>query len=174
MLKGVYDTNPDNIVDRAALANAVPWGGITGLPATFLPVAHASTHKSGGPDALALDLLVQRKPLRWQNRVTEPIQGHRSESDLNLLQLPIPPPFPPALLVATPDRFSCLKFPDYFFTPKTPSFAALATRNLTTVLAGILIFCCVFGLKPVRAFLFCFTSLPKPGKTNSPFFLISL
>ena len=62
----------------------------------------------------------------------------------------------------------------YFFTPRTASFAALATRNLTTVLAGILIFCCVFGLKPVRAFLFCFTSLPKPGKTNSPFFLISL
>src|SRR5580693_1990953 len=63
---------------------------------------------------------------------------------------------------------------DYFFTPRTASFAALATRNLTTVLAGILIFCCVFGLKPTRAFLFCFTSLPKPGKTNSPFFLISL
>jgi hypothetical protein len=42
---------------------------------------------------------------------------------------------------------------DYFLTPKTPSFAALATRNLTTVLAGILIFCCVFGLKgfPVAA-----------------------
>ena len=59
----------------------------------------------------------------------------------------------------------------YFFPPRIPSFAALATRNLTTVLAGILIFCCVFGLKPVRAFLFCFTSLPKPGKTNSPFFL---
>src|SRR5258705_7662883 len=56
---------------------------------------------------------------------------------------------------------------DYFFTPKIPSFAAVATRNLTTVLAGILIFCCVFGLKPVRAFLFCFTSLPKPGRTNS-------
>jgi hypothetical protein len=37
-----------------------------------------------------------------------------------------------------------------------------------------LIFCRVFGLKPVRAFLFCFTSLPKPGKTNSPFLLISL
>ena len=43
-------------------------------------------------------------------------------------------------------------------------------RGLTTILAGILI----FGLKPVRAFLFCFTSLPKPGKTNSPYFLISL
>src|SRR5215467_14007431 len=63
---------------------------------------------------------------------------------------------------------------DYFFTPRTASFAALATRNLTTVLAGIFIFCFVLGLKPVRAFLFCFTSLPKPGKTNSPFFLISL
>jgi hypothetical protein len=55
------------------------------------------------------------------------------------------------------------KLLDYFFTPKTASFAALATRNLTTVLAGILIFCCVFGLKPVRAFLFCFTSLPNPS-----------
>src|SRR5215471_21425720 len=63
---------------------------------------------------------------------------------------------------------------DYFFAPKTASFAALATRNLTTVLAGILIFCCVLGLNPVRAFLFCFASLPKPGRTNSPFFLISL
>src|SRR6202047_918233 len=63
---------------------------------------------------------------------------------------------------------------DSFLTPKTPSLAALATLNLTTVLAGILIFCCVFGLKPVCAFLFCFTSLPKPGKTNSPFFLIAL
>src|ERR1700692_4468914 len=63
---------------------------------------------------------------------------------------------------------------DYFFTPRIASFAALATRNLTTVLAGILIFCCVFGLTAMRAFLFCFTSLPKPGKTNSPFFLVSL
>ena len=50
-------------------------------------------------------------------------------------------------------RLSWVKLLDYFFTPKTASFAALATRNLTTVLAGILIFCCVFGLKPVRAFL---------------------
>jgi hypothetical protein len=80
-------------------------------------------------------------------------------------------------LVVMPPRtqaFLGLKLLDYFFTPKTPSFAALATRNLTTVLAGILIFCCVIGLMPVRAFLFCFTSLPKPGKTNSPFFLVSL
>jgi hypothetical protein len=61
-------------------------------------------------------------------------------------------------------RLSRTKLLGYFFTPKTPSFAALATRNLTTVFAGILIFCCVFGLKPVRAFLFCFTSLPKPAR----------
>ena len=71
-------------------------------------------------------------------------------------------------------RVSSVPRRNYFFTPRTASFAALATRNLTTVLAGILIFCCVLGLKPVRAFLFCFTNLPKPGRTNSPFFLISL
>src|ERR1700738_507982 len=71
-------------------------------------------------------------------------------------------------------RLSWVKLLDYFFTPRIASFAALATRNLTTVLAGIFIFCCVLGLKPVRAFLFCFTSSPKPGRTNSPFFLISL
>jgi hypothetical protein len=41
---------------------------------------------------------------------------------------------------------------DYFFIPKTRAFAALATRNLTTVLAEILIFCCVLGLNPGRAF----------------------
>ena len=58
-------------------------------------------------------------------------------------------------------RLSWVKLLDYFFTRKTASFAALATRNLTTVFAGILIFCCVFGLKPVRAFLFCFTSFAK-------------
>ncbi len=36
-----------------------------------------------------------------------------------------------------------------------------ASRNFSTVLAGILIFCFVEGLIPVRAFLFCFTSFPK-------------
>jgi hypothetical protein len=50
---------------------------------------------------------------------------------------------------------------DYFFTPRIASFAALATRNLTTVLAGILIFCCVLGLKPVRAFLRPLSYLPR-------------
>src|SRR3981081_1701816 len=31
--------------------------------------------------------------------------------------------------------------------PRIASFAAFAPRNLTTVLAGILIFCCVLGIK---------------------------
>ena len=35
---------------------------------------------------------------------------------------------------------------------------------------GYLTFCIVFGLKPTRAVLFCFTSFPKPGKTNSRVF----
>jgi hypothetical protein len=40
--------------------------------------------------------------------------------------------------------------------------------------AGGIRFCFVEGLIPVRAFLFCFTSLPNPGTTNSPFFLVAL
>ena len=37
MLKSVYDTNADNIVDHAALADSAPWTGITGKPTTFPP-----------------------------------------------------------------------------------------------------------------------------------------
>ena len=47
---------------------------------------------------------------------------------------------------------------NYFFAPRIASFAGLKTLNLITVLAEILIFCCFFGLIPVRAFLLCFTS----------------
>jgi hypothetical protein len=41
------------------------------------------------------------------------------------------------------------------------SFGAFATQNLTAVLAEILIFSSVFGLMPIRAFLFCFASFPN-------------
>lgn len=41
MTKAVYDTNADNIVDHAALADAAPWTGITGKPSTFPPDATA-------------------------------------------------------------------------------------------------------------------------------------
>jgi hypothetical protein len=63
MLKSVYDTNADNIVDHAALADTAPWTGITGKPASFAPSAHASTHNLGGSDAIAPDWTqVQNKP----------------------------------------------------------------------------------------------------------------
>jgi hypothetical protein len=42
---------------------------------------------------------------------------------------------------------------NYFFAPRIACFAGLKTLNLITVLAEILIFCCFFGLIPVRAFL---------------------
>src|SRR4029077_9155510 len=52
MLKSVYDTNADNIVDHAALADTAPWTGITGKPASFAPSAHAATHVTGGSDII--------------------------------------------------------------------------------------------------------------------------
>jgi hypothetical protein len=48
---------------------------------------------------------------------------------------------------------------NYFFTPRTESFDVLATRNLTTVLAGILIFCIDLGLRRVRQ--------PDPARLRS-------
>ena len=53
------------------------------------------------------------------------------------------------------------------------SLAALATRNFTTFLAGILIAAPVAGLRPIRAFRSTRTSRPIPGNTNTPFFLTS-
>jgi hypothetical protein len=50
------------------------------------------------------------------------------------------------------------------------SFAAFATRNFTTFLAGILIDSPVAGLRPIRAFRSTLTSRPIPGNTNTPFF----
>src|SRR5437016_1359088 len=37
MTKAVYDSNNDGISDHAALADATPWAGITGKPASFPP-----------------------------------------------------------------------------------------------------------------------------------------
>jgi len=41
MTKAVYDSNDNGIVDHAALADAAPWAGVTGKPATFSPSAHS-------------------------------------------------------------------------------------------------------------------------------------
>jgi hypothetical protein len=54
MLKSVYDTNADNIVDHAALADTAPWTGITGKPASFTPSAHETTHLDNGSDVIPL------------------------------------------------------------------------------------------------------------------------
>ncbi|MBU5311468.1 hypothetical protein KQI38_05460 [Tissierella carlieri] len=41
MLKSVYDTNNDGKVDKAGLADSVPWSGVTGKPSTFSPSTHS-------------------------------------------------------------------------------------------------------------------------------------
>lgn len=43
MLKSVYDTDNDGKVNEAEVADAAPWSGITGKPATFPPDAHTHT-----------------------------------------------------------------------------------------------------------------------------------
>ena len=52
------------------------------------------------------------------------------------------------------------------FEPRIASLAALATRNFTTFLAGILISAPVAGLRPTRALRLTRTSLPTPGKVK--------
>src|ERR1700733_5046867 len=65
--------------------------------------------------------------------------------------------------------------PEYYFLGGAiTSFAALATRNLTTVLALILMASPVCGLRPMRAFRSAFTRRPMPGMMKTPFFLVSL
>src|SRR5271155_4282619 len=61
----------------------------------------------------------------------------------------------------------------YFLGGAMVSLAALDTRNLTTVLALILMVSPVCGLRPMRAFRSAFTNRPSPGMTNTPFFFVS-
>lgn len=46
------------------------------------------------------------------------------------------------------------------------SFAALAMRNLTTRLAGMLMLSPVIGFRPTRALRFTRTSLPRPDSVK--------
>ena len=43
MLKSVYDTNNDGIVDQAATADSVDWANISSKPASFTPSTHSHT-----------------------------------------------------------------------------------------------------------------------------------
>src|ERR1700689_1210565 len=61
-----------------------------------------------------------------------------------------------------------------YFLGAIASFAALATRNFTTVLALIWMGSPVCGLRPTRALRCAFTRRPRPGTTKMPFFLVSL
>src|SRR5215469_16541416 len=61
-----------------------------------------------------------------------------------------------------------------YFLGAIASLAALATRNFTTVFALIWIGSPVWGLRPTRALRCAFTKRPRPGTTNTPFFLVSL
>ena len=52
------------------------------------------------------------------------------------------------------------------------SFAALATVNFTTVLAGMWIVAPVAGLRPMRALRFTNFSFPTPGNVKAPVSLV--
>ena len=56
-----------------------------------------------------------------------------------------------------------------YLPPRMASFAALATRNFTTRLAGIEMASPVLGLRPMRAARFFSTSLPMPGSVKVSF-----
>src|SRR5438552_17026001 len=56
----------------------------------------------------------------------------------------------------------------FFLGGTTASLNALAKRNLTTVLAGILMASLVCGLRPMRSLRWALTALPRPVITNMP------
>jgi hypothetical protein len=55
---------------------------------------------------------------------------------------------------------------NYFFRLRTVPFATLATRNLRTVLAGIPIFCWVFGFKSRACLPRLFDQFAKAGQNE--------
>ena len=60
MLRSTYDTNSNGKVDVAEVADAAPWAGITGKPATFAP----STHSHPTSEVTGLDTaLANKQPL---------------------------------------------------------------------------------------------------------------
>src|ERR1035438_5302047 len=56
----------------------------------------------------------------------------------------------------------------FFFGGTIASFAALAARNFTTILEGILIASPDAGLRPMRALRWTRTKRPRPGIANTP------
>lgn len=64
MLKSIYDTDNDGIVD---VAESVPWTGVSGKPSTFIPSVH--THVMGNITDLKseLDKKMKKGPLIWND-----------------------------------------------------------------------------------------------------------
>ena len=67
MLKSIYDTNDDGIVDVAETANSVPWTGVTGKPSTFPPSSHTHTISNITGLQAALDGKMSVGPLTWND-----------------------------------------------------------------------------------------------------------
>ena len=67
MSKGVYDKNNDGKVDKAELADKVPWTGVTSKPSTFPPSSH--THSISNVTGLqnALDNKMGKGPVTWND-----------------------------------------------------------------------------------------------------------
>src|SRR2546430_17090326 len=86
--------------------------------------------------------------------------------------LPISSPARPVQLIRTPSSLDVLHTSPRAYFPSTATLQAFATRDFTTRLAGILMGSPVCGLRPIRAFRFTKTSLPRPGKVKG--FLASL
>ena len=64
MLKSVYDTNLNGVVDTA---DAIAWGSVTGKPASFVPNAHAPSHLDNGSDPLPVATTSRTGSLRVLN-----------------------------------------------------------------------------------------------------------
>ena len=64
MTKAVYDTNGNNVVDTC---DQLAWGKLTGVPVTFAPAAHASTHLDNGADSIPVATTSRTGSLRILN-----------------------------------------------------------------------------------------------------------
>ena len=82
MLTTSYDTNSDGIVDHAAMADAVTWGGITGKPSSYPPSTH--THAEGDIVDLTTDLAGKVPVTRMVTTSFSLEGGGPLSADLNL------------------------------------------------------------------------------------------
>lgn len=51
----IADDNNNERVNVTVAITSFPWASLTGVPATFAPSAHATSHQPGGADAMAVD-----------------------------------------------------------------------------------------------------------------------